>query len=98
MREERPTIEELAEEVRALRFEIELLKREKPRGALLSVNEAAPLLGVKPETLRKWVQAGRITHTRVGGRPKFSMQTIEAFRARRTEPARARLRISRRSA
>ena len=46
---------------------------------LLSVKEAALVLGIKPGTLQKWAQAERITHYRIGGRPKFKATDIERF-------------------
>jgi excisionase family DNA binding protein len=40
-------------------------KPEKPQGSLLSVAEAALILGVTEDTIRKWARAGKITSVRL---------------------------------
>ena len=40
----------------------------KSTGDLLSVKEAADLLGTHPNTIRRWAKEGKIKSTRVGAR------------------------------
>ena len=72
-------------------------KGERVMDKLLSVKEAAPFLGIEPGTLQKWAQAGRITHYRIGGRPKFKAQDIERFLAALKVSARPTLKTSKRN-
>ncbi|CAG1066002.1 hypothetical protein BAC1_01599 [uncultured bacterium] len=54
---------------------------------LLSVKEAAALLGIKDATLRKWVQQRRITFYRIGRHPKFKQQDLDRFLEQLRVPA-----------
>ncbi len=46
---------------------------------LITLKEAAELLGCAPATLRKWVQAKKVPHYRLSGRPKFKVSELENF-------------------
>jgi excisionase family DNA binding protein len=49
---------------------------------LLTIGPAAALLGVHPETLRRWEAAGRMTARRTpGGRRRYRRRDLEALRA-----------------
>jgi excisionase family DNA binding protein len=58
------------------------LKNLGPR--LLSSRETATILNCHLETLYKWVKAGAIQHTRIGGRVKFSPAQVLAYLKDRT--------------
>lgn len=58
---------------------------------LLSIADAAEVLGVEPDTLRKWVQKKQITHYRIVGRPKFKQADLERFIDRQVVPAVVRM-------
>ena len=45
---------------------------------LLGLKEAAEMLGLKPNTLRKWVYLGSIEYCKVGGMVKFTEAQIMA--------------------
>lgn len=47
---------------------------------LLSVREAASLLGISTFTLRRYCRLGEMAHYRIFGRIKFSLQQIEDFK------------------
>lgn len=52
---------------------------------LLTRQETAARLGVRPQTLATWAMTGRhLTMIRVGGRVRYRESDIEAFLARRT--------------
>jgi len=42
----------------------------------VNANDAAEILGVHPETLRRWVREGRIPAVKVGARLRISRATI----------------------
>ncbi len=46
---------------------------------LLSIREAAELLGLKVSTLHDWTSKRKINHVRVGRLVKFERETIEKF-------------------
>ena len=65
----------------------------------LTVERAAEILGVRPETVRIWVREGRLEAMRWGGRLRFRPEAVAAFQAASTvhiESPRERLRRSRR--
>lgn len=45
---------------------------------LFGIKEAAEMLGLKPNTLRKWVYLGSIEYCKVGGMVKFTEAQIMA--------------------
>lgn len=49
--------------------------------APVSIGQAASLLGVTPNTVRRWEDEGKITSTRTpGGQRRFEMSEIERVR------------------
>jgi excisionase family DNA binding protein len=56
------------------------------RNGLLSVDEAAEYLGIRPSTLKHWAQTNKIEFVRIGKFLKFRREGLEAFIARRTRP------------
>ena len=63
-------------------------KREAPAPVVerLSVERAAPLLGVSPFTLRKWIRERRLPFHQLGRRIVLDRNDLEAFlRAGRVE-------------
>lgn len=54
---------------------------------LLTVDQVAEALGLKPGTIYKWVQTRRIPFVKLGGAVRFRKSTIEAFIAEREKPA-----------
>src|SRR5512146_1476691 len=55
---------------------------------LLELAEAARLLGIHPSTLRRWADAGKITHEKtVNGRRRFRRQVLEQVRREMHQPA-----------
>jgi len=55
---------------------------------LLTVNEAAAVLGISPGTLRHWVSDRRIEFVRVGRKlTRFRRAALDAFIERQTERA-----------
>ncbi len=46
---------------------------------LVSVPEAAVLLGIKPDTLRHWLCDRRLRFYKVGGRTMLKRQDLEAY-------------------
>ncbi len=55
---------------------------------LLELAEAARLLGIHPSTLRRWADAGKITHEKtVNGRRRFRRQVLEQVRGEMHQPA-----------
>ncbi len=55
---------------------------------LLELAEAARQLGVHPSTLRRWADAGKITHERtINGRRRFRRQVLEHARREMQQPA-----------
>ncbi len=51
----------------------------KSRGPLLSVEQAADYLGVRPGTLRNWLSVRRITYVKVGRLTKIPLPALERF-------------------
>jgi excisionase family DNA binding protein len=50
--------------------------------ALLSISQAAQLLGVHPQTLRAWADKGLVPHVRLpSGQRRFDRQRLERVRA-----------------
>jgi excisionase family DNA binding protein len=56
-------------------------------GNLLNVKEAAPLLGLKPATLRAWILRRKIEFVRVGRAVRIPAATIAQFIERNTVSA-----------
>ena len=53
--------------------------RHTPNGEVLRLSEAAALLGVHPDTLRRWADAGQVPCTRTpGGERRFTRADVEA--------------------
>ena len=52
---------------------------ENTRGPLLSVEEAATYLGVRPGTLRNWLSARRLAYVKVGRLTRLSSDTLNRF-------------------
>ena len=63
---------------------LDYLKSAGPR--LLGSREAAQLLGCHQETVYKLLKQGHLSHTRVGGRVKFSAAQLIAYLEPRTVP------------
>lgn len=53
-------------------------------GPLLSVEEAAEYIGVRPGTLRNWLSARRIAYVKVGRLTRISSETLNRFIAQHT--------------
>ena len=59
--------------------------RHTPKPEVLRLSEAAALLGVHPDTLRRWADAGQVPCTRTpGGERRFTRTDIEAVYAEAT--------------
>ena len=54
------------------------------RGPLMSIDEAADYLGVRPGTLRNWLSARRLTYVKVGRLTRLSSDTLNRFIAEHT--------------
>jgi excisionase family DNA binding protein len=67
--------------------DIATTRRPPPNDARrLSVEHAAPILGISTHTLRQWLRARRIPFFRVGRRVVLDREDLEAFlRAHRVE-------------
>ena len=46
---------------------------------LLSVNEARKIIGIRPATLKRLIEQGRINAVEINGKYKLSLQSIEIF-------------------
>ena len=55
---------------------------------MLSVNEAARVLGVERSTLYRLLRAGELQAVRVGKRRKFRPEDLDAYLERNREPVR----------
>lgn len=53
---------------------------------LMPLKDAAAYLGIKPGTLRQWVQKRRISYVALG-RPKFRKADLDRFIERQYKPA-----------
>lgn len=54
---------------------------------LLTLKDAAKLLGISPEEMEKWVQEGRLPAFQIGGQfLRFRPEEIERFRRERIRP------------
>lgn len=58
--------------------------KDNRRGPLLSVDEAAEYIGVRPGTLRNWLSARRIAYVKVGRLTRVSSDTLNRFIAEHT--------------
>ena len=47
----------------------------------LTTEEVAELLGVQPESVRRWTREGKLPAARWGGRLHFSVEAIRQFQA-----------------
>jgi len=78
----RREIEPLARELTALRAKLEQLTAPTTIDRQLTIVEAARLAGVKPRTMRAWLDQGRIRSQKVGGRARrISESALRAFLA-----------------
>lgn len=50
---------------------------------LMSVEEVADALGVKPQTLRNWVALRRVPFVRIGRKTQFRWKSVEAWLERK---------------
>jgi excisionase family DNA binding protein len=57
----------------------------KPSKDLLTVNEAAAALGKRPETVRRWIAAGRLKTVRQGAHVLVAAAALDMFKRRRCE-------------
>ncbi len=60
-------------------FHGEVGSRGWPVEKLLDINEAASLLGVRPQTLYLWVSQKRIAYRKIGRLVRFRMSDLEEF-------------------
>ena len=49
---------------------------------LLTVEQAAAYLSIRPWTLRHWVSDRRVTYVKMGNRVRFRVRDLDAFIAR----------------
>ena len=54
------------------------------RSPLLSVEDAAEYIGVRPGTLRNWLSARRLAYVKVGRLTRVSSETLDRFIAENT--------------
>lgn len=52
---------------------------------LLTITEAAALLGVKPQTLYLWVSLRRVPHRKIGRLVRFTESDLEEFVSRQKQ-------------
>jgi excisionase family DNA binding protein len=75
----------------ALRFDVEMshfsTQGYEALRPVLSVNEAARVLGIERATLYRLLRAGELESVRVGKRQKFRPEDIEAYLEQGREPA-----------
>ena len=55
---------------------------------LLTYQEAAEILKLKPQTLRQWVCKGKINYVKIGSAVRFKKEHIDAFIESSTQKAR----------
>jgi len=60
---------------------------------LLTVEEIAEYLSLKPSTIYQWTHQGFIPHVKVGNRVRFRINHIEKWLESRTVTGRARNRV-----
>jgi len=60
---------------------------------LLTVEEIAEYLSLKPSTIYQWTHQGFIPHIKIGSRVRFRMSQIEKWLESRTVNGRARKRV-----
>ena len=60
---------------------------------LLTVEEIAEYLNLKPSTIYQWTHQGFIPHIKIGNRVRFRMSQIEKWLERKTVNGRARKRV-----
>ena len=53
---------------------------------LLTIAEAAALLGVKPQTLYFWVSQHRVPHRKIGRLVRFTESDLEEFVGKQKQP------------
>ena len=58
--------------------------KEPRSGPLLSVEQAAEYIGVRPGTLRNWLSVRRIAYVKVGRLTRVSSDTLNRFIAEHT--------------
>ena len=79
---------------RVLREEYESLAAEKAAAVaetdrndqVLSVKEAAQLLGLRPQTVYEWVKAEKLTHFKIGRHVRFKRGHVLAALKLQTQP------------
>jgi len=90
-----PVFEELGRYAhRVFREENELLAAEKAAAVaeadqndqVLSVKEAAKLLGLRPQTVYEWVKAEKLTHFKIGRHVRFKRGHVLAALKLQTQP------------
>jgi excisionase family DNA binding protein len=54
---------------------------------LLTYEEVATILGLKPNTLRTWVSAGKIPHIKLGSAVRFTPEMVQQLIADATREA-----------
>jgi len=54
---------------------------------LLNYQEVAKILGLKPNTLRAWVSAGKIPHVKLGSSVRFTPQMVQELIEKSTRGA-----------
>lgn len=59
---------------------------ELPSDGYLKIAEAAALFNIPASSLRDYVTAGRVQHTRIGRHVRFSPDDVEAIRAAGVQP------------
>lgn len=65
------------------------MKSTKPRSRLLTVNETAELLGVKPATIRSWIlRREKLEIVKVGRLVRITEESVEQFIKENTIPPR----------
>jgi len=62
-------------------------------GKLLTVEEIAEYLSLKPSTIYQWTHQGFIPHVKLGNRVRFKVSQIEKWLESRTVNGRARNRV-----
>ena len=78
----------VAEELReVLRQELRGAGRGLARGDLISTTEAADLAAVTPETIRKWMDAGKLRRHNAGRVRRVSRRELQAFLGREQSSA-----------
>lgn len=54
---------------------------------VLTLQDAAKFFGVSPWTVRRWMEMGDLSYTKIGGRIRFTQDELIAYVEKRTSPA-----------